>query len=208
MTNGNEQCDGDTDSCYTSGNYLGSKVCQPNCLWGVCSSPYYCGDGIVQKPPEFCDSNSVICTTPTGYAGTQACSIDCSVYGSCSSNEYCGDGATNGNEQCDGGTRSCTVGGQSGTQRCQSDCTWTICTTCPVCPEPSTWGSCSAGQKARTNWRCDSATSYQCVEYTETESCECNVGETKCEGNDLYTCNADLIWDVDPCASGEICVER
>ena len=100
-----EVCDSNPNpnDCTTGEGYDGTEPCLSDCSgYGSCVSEEYCGDGILQDPPEQCDSDK-ICTTGEGYSGTEFCLSDCSGYGSCVSEEYCGDGLVNGNEQCDDG---------------------------------------------------------------------------------------------------------
>jgi len=97
-TNGNhfnEYCDDGADGDDTN-------VCYDDCTFT------YCGDSIVQDPNgedvnEVCDSDTVVCTTNEGYAGTKECYESCLGYDECYTEESCGDGVQNGLEQCDDG---------------------------------------------------------------------------------------------------------
>jgi fibro-slime domain-containing protein len=83
MVEGNEQCDDGTNN----GAYGG---CEPGCM----ARAPYCGDGIVQSPPEDCDDGSNLVT----YGGTQkVCGPGCKWA------PYCGDGIISNGEECDGG---------------------------------------------------------------------------------------------------------
>lgn len=42
---------------------------------------------------------------------------------------------------------------------------------CPSCPQPTEWSECINGQKTRTNYKCSLETGYECVSYTETDTC-------------------------------------
>lgn len=46
---------------------------------------------------------------------------------------------------------------------------------CPTCPGPSAWSLCQDGQQTRTNYNCNSTTSYQCQQYTEPQGCTIDV---------------------------------
>ncbi len=102
---GGEQCD--NGAANNKGAYGG---CNANCTLAP-----YCGDDIVEKPPEQCD-NGVNAVT---YGGTtKQCGPGC-VFA-----PYCGDGTTSNGEQCDQGasngsgygycTSSCTLGARCG----------------------------------------------------------------------------------------------
>jgi fibro-slime domain-containing protein len=83
MVVGDEVCDDGTND----GSYGG---CLPGCM----GRGPYCGDGIVQDPPEQCDDGSNLVT----YGGTtKQCGPGCKWA------PYCGDGIISNGEQCDGG---------------------------------------------------------------------------------------------------------
>ena len=42
---------------------------------------------------------------------------------------------------------------------------------CPVCPEPGNWTDCVGGEQNRTNYYCNSTSSYDCQNYTQVNSC-------------------------------------
>ena len=45
--NGNEACDGNSQSCTTTSGYPGTQICNGQCSgFGSCTSTQYCGDGI------------------------------------------------------------------------------------------------------------------------------------------------------------------
>ena len=80
---GDEVCDDGTNN----GSYGG---CSPDCK----SRGPYCGDGIVQNPPEDCDDGTNLVT----YGGKQKlCGPGCKWA------PYCGDGVISNGEECDGG---------------------------------------------------------------------------------------------------------
>ena len=84
MVVGSEVCDDGTND----GSYGG---CEPGCM----ARGPYCGDGIVQNPPEECDDGSNLAT----YGGTtKQCGPGCKWA------PYCGDGIVSNGEQCDGGS--------------------------------------------------------------------------------------------------------
>jgi len=45
------------------------------------------------------------------------------------------------------------------------------CYSCPVCPSPGSWSSCSNGVQTRTDYMCGVATNYQCSSFTVTQAC-------------------------------------
>ncbi len=42
---------------------------------------------------------------------------------------------------------------------------------CPICPQPSSWSSCSNGQQSRTTYYCNETSNYTCQATIETRSC-------------------------------------
>ncbi|MGA2448664.1 MAG: DUF4215 domain-containing protein [Polyangiaceae bacterium] len=74
----------------------------------TCTLAGYCGDGIVQNPPEQCDLGAA--NNTGGYGGCNA---------NCTRGPYCGDGSVEPPEQCDYGTANNT-GGYGG---CTANCT-------------------------------------------------------------------------------------
>ncbi len=87
-----KQCDNGT-----ANNTGGYGKCNPNCTLGP-----YCGDAIVQNPPEQCDDGK-----NTGAYGT--CNPNCTLA------PYCGDGIVqNPPEQCDNGANNVPVAGAYG----------------------------------------------------------------------------------------------
>ncbi|MDP9035148.1 MAG: DUF4215 domain-containing protein [Myxococcota bacterium] len=87
-----KQCDNGT-----ANNTGGYGKCNPNCTLGP-----YCGDAIVQNPPEQCDDGK-----NTGAYGT--CNPNCTFA------PYCGDGVVqNPPEQCDNGANNVAVAGAYG----------------------------------------------------------------------------------------------
>ena len=88
-----------------------------------------CGNDVIEKTgdtPEECDPPGSIqdCTmSVSGYGGWKSCLNTC-MWGSCASSESCGDNLITGQEMCDppGSSIACTVGGNSGTQKCEPGC--------------------------------------------------------------------------------------
>lgn len=73
--------------CYDGDGYLGERACIANCLMS-CVSPYYCGDGSVQNPPEVCDGSmsDQLCSIQDGdWTRTRTCTSSCTSisYGTC-----------------------------------------------------------------------------------------------------------------------------
>ena len=99
MVTGGEECDcGDGTvpvpaSCSGPNDDDAYGGCTTACQWGP-----YCGDGIVQSPPESCDLGS----QDTASHGTQGCTPGCQAPA------YCGDGIvqTNEGEECDLGANN------------------------------------------------------------------------------------------------------
>ena len=83
--------------------------CTTSCTWGP-----YCGDGILQSPPEECDLGS---KNGDVTLGAQGCTYDCKKM------PYCGDNIvqTDRGEQCDLGSQN----GQQG-QACDAKCQYVI----------------------------------------------------------------------------------
>ena len=88
----NEQCD---DGIINNGQY---GYCKSDCS----GMGDYCGDYVVNDPPEICEQNEdPISCTVNGYAGNKTCNSDCLAYSNCIAIEWCGDGTVNTPEQCD-----------------------------------------------------------------------------------------------------------
>ena len=144
-----EQC---TDTCSSLGKECNSwNICGVSTNCGTCSSgnscdstgqcvitPTSCGDGNLDIG-EGCDNGTgntnTPCTPP--YGGTcNYCSLSCesiTIAGA-----HCGDTITNGNEVCDGNSRSCTINGYSGTQSCNTGCSeWNTCVPTQYCGDGS-----------------------------------------------------------------------
>jgi fibro-slime domain-containing protein len=99
MIEGNEACDDGTNN----GAYGG---CDPGCTM---LAPF-CGDGVVQDPPEECDDGSNLVT----YGGaSKVCGPGCKWA------PYCGDGIVSNGEQCDLGTANNTGAYNGCTAACQ-----------------------------------------------------------------------------------------
>ncbi|MBX4196047.1 hypothetical protein KW805_00460 [Candidatus Pacearchaeota archaeon] len=90
---GNEVCDGGSQSCTTTGGYSGTQTCKSDCTgYNSCTTTQRCGDGVVNGP-EVCDySGTISCTgidqgTGLSFTGTKAClsctsETDCNPPGS------------------------------------------------------------------------------------------------------------------------------
>lgn len=122
---GNEVCDDGTNN----GSYGG---CDPGCMM---RGPY-CGDDIVQNPPEQCDDGTNLVT----YGGTMK---ECGP--GCKWAPYCGDGVKNGPEQCDQGSSNQPLATAYGTNVCT-----TACTVAPSCGD--------AVVQAQDGEQCDNGT--------------------------------------------------
>ncbi len=90
-------------------------------------------DGAIDEDFDCVQGGSGSCTTGCGTTGTRACSASCS-WGACTASEACNgcdddvDGATDEDFTCTlGATRSCSVDGCPGTQRCEAGCAWGSC---------------------------------------------------------------------------------
>jgi fibro-slime domain-containing protein len=100
---GSEVC----DDGVNNGAYGG---CDPGCMM---RGPY-CGDDIVENPPEQCDDGTNLVT----YGGTkQECGPGCKWA------PYCGDDIKNGPEQCDQGTSNQPLSTAYGPGVCTAACT-------------------------------------------------------------------------------------
>lgn len=83
---GLEQCDGsnlDGEDCQSLGYHGGILTCASNCtrILANCEAAGWCGDGLVQTPPEQCDGVNLDWTTCRDrffFSGTLACSGTCS----------------------------------------------------------------------------------------------------------------------------------
>jgi hypothetical protein len=115
---GGEECDcGDTTvavpaGCTGHNNDTAYNGCTTMCTYGP-----YCGDGIVQNPPEQCDLGSA--KNNAGYGMKGGCTPSCQLA------SYCGDGVvdTTDGEQCDLGANN----GKQGSS-CDANCRIVIMT--------------------------------------------------------------------------------
>jgi cysteine-rich repeat protein len=97
MVEGNEVC----DDGMNTGMYGG---CEPGCM----ARAPYCGDAIVENPPEACDDGNNVAT----YGGNmQLCGPGCQLA------PYCGDGVVSNGEQCDDGSSNGVTG-----DKCNVNC--------------------------------------------------------------------------------------
>jgi len=107
IKNGPESCDdgelnGHAEHC--------NLTCDGNIPDGGGGGGPICGNQIIESP-EICElGGSKICTTASGYSGTQTCQNDCAGFNSCVTAETCGDGIKNGSETCDDGILNNTAG--------------------------------------------------------------------------------------------------
>lgn len=123
----NETCEvGDSEFCINSLGYEGLKFCDENlCVFGNCQSQFFCGDGLLQEPPEECDDGCIggkddgECDVFPLENG-DGCEADCTIIPIV---PVCGDGVQEGDEECDDGE------GNSDTEpdACRTDCTLPIC---------------------------------------------------------------------------------
>ena len=76
-----ELCDGNSQSCQTSGGYNGAQSCNKDCnSWNSCTSNEHCGDGI-RNGNEECDGDDLggeTCQSQGYSGGTLDCSLSCS----------------------------------------------------------------------------------------------------------------------------------
>jgi len=181
-----------TQSCITSCGTTGTKTCNLVCMWGPCQPPTeVCNgwdddcDGLVDEGFPCQSGSTQSCTTSCGSTGTKTCNSSC-LWGSCiPPAESC----NNRDDDCDGlidedfscrigSTRSCTTFcGTSGTQTCNSSCTW---------------GSCQPPLEI-CNGRDDDCDGLVDEGFTcqsgSTQSCT-----TSCGSTGTKTCNSSCLW--------------
>ncbi len=131
-----EVCDGlnlNGLSCVTRGYYAGDLACREHCMgFDESQCQGRCGDATVQSAAgEVCDGAELVgqtCADQGFYAGTLACSANCTSFNVIGCSGYCGDGTvqnTHG-EVCDGlnhGGQTClTQGYYGGTLTCNPNC--------------------------------------------------------------------------------------
>ncbi len=113
----NGECQGTTHLSCSS--YSTQSTCQSHkCTWNPLP---ICGNGVLESG-ETCDKGSQICTTSSGYSGTQTCSVSC-IWNSCTSTESCGDNICNGLETTSNCLSDCNSNSSSGTQSSSSTTT-------------------------------------------------------------------------------------
>jgi fibro-slime domain-containing protein len=125
IVEGTEQCDPGTSQSDAGAADAGASDGGAPTVYGGCNSDCtrgpYCGDGIVQSPPEQCDDGVNL----TPYGGlSKVCGPGCRFA------PYCGDGVVSNGEQCDEGalngsgyghcTSSCHLGPRCGDGQLQS----------------------------------------------------------------------------------------
>ena len=197
IVEGNEQCDpgpaGDagaadasapdatTSDGGASGVYGG---CNPDCTRGP-----YCGDGIVQNPPEQCDDgvNLVV------YGGT---SKQCGP--GCRWAPYCGDGVVSNGEQCDNGANNVPA---SSNPYGSGLCT-TACTLAPYCGdgvvEAANGEECDDGpNNGSSGSKCDAMCKLKCGDGIPEPGKACDLGAANNVGG-YGGCNPD-------CTPGPYC---
>jgi fibro-slime domain-containing protein len=108
-----EQCDNGTKNVDPATMPYGPGMCTTACRFAP-----YCGDGILQNPPEQCDYGTA------GNAGSYGgCNLDCTL------GPYCGDGVVqNPPEQCDNGMNNVVPAAAYGSGMCT-----TACVAAPYC---------------------------------------------------------------------------
>jgi hypothetical protein len=258
-----DDCDGDVDegfpcrkssvtSCTTSCGSTGTGTCAENCIVPqpeACSPTSEICNGEDDDCDDSCDEefsccagDTQPCTTSCGSTGTVTCTASCSLSSCQAPVEAC-----NGrDDDCDtlideelyctpGETQACTASGScTGTQTCQSDCTWTACanpawtctspglseactTTCAstgtrVCGSDCTWSTCVPPAEACNGLDDDCAggadNGFNCVAGS-TRACtvECGDGVETC-GIDCTAWSecSDPAWTcTDPGARDETC---
>jgi hypothetical protein len=146
---------GDTQNCDLGGGLQGIQTCNINtCQWNTCTPLGTCGDGIRNQLTEQCDypptQNNPECTQQnencTGPQNTQLitrpdlvgnCDGSCQCYNDSWSPARCEAGEC-GAICSDDQTQECTIGGQDGTETCDSTtCNWGVCEPNPVECKPS-----------------------------------------------------------------------
>jgi len=108
-------------NCPGPNNDTTYNGCTTKCTWGP-----YCGDGIVQNPPEQCDNGYANNNVNYSPLCGQGCTALCTLPG------CCGDGKVDAGygEECDLGTENGTPGSP-----CSSDCKIQICLDSPCTPQ-------------------------------------------------------------------------
>ena len=193
IVNGIEDCD--------DGNLIETDFCNMDCELTSC------GDGIVQNPNgfrinEICEANiASLCITKEGYIGTYTCNLDCQGFSECFSYEYCGDGITNGDEDCDGYSRECTLSdGNRGIQSCSSQCVWAPCET-----DDGQVETCNNNGIIEPGEFCDGDLR-ECVTFDGRAGVEtCNLdcqGFSQCVAQDL--CNNNQLDPGEMCEVGDV----
>jgi hypothetical protein len=179
-----------------------STVCggtQANCpeFQVVASNPVstaVCGNGRIEGT-EYCDGDSTMCSTTSGYVGQAACNSDCKDYNwnACSSSLMCGDNIKNGPEACDGADlsgKSCTdYGFTGGTLKCKSGC------------GSVDVSSCTGGSS--TKYACSGTSCVQSATGTFTSS-TCNNQCTASCTNSQKKCRDGTCRDICPESSGTV----
>jgi cysteine-rich repeat protein len=112
MVDPGEECDNGANNVDPASMPYGPGICTTACRLAP-----YCGDGILQSPPEQCDYGTA---GNTGSYG--GCNADCTL------GPYCGDGVVQSPEQCDNGAANVVPAAAYGMGICT-----TACTPAPYC---------------------------------------------------------------------------
>ncbi|MFH1811940.1 MAG: hypothetical protein ABIJ09_24590 [Pseudomonadota bacterium] len=218
-----EVCDGsdlDAQSCLGLGFGAGLLRCQSNCGdfdRSGCGAPAGCGDG-TRDGVELCDGGDLGTASceALGYgAGSLSCLANCAGFDTraCGPPPGCGDNDRAGVEVCDGqdfgGLRCSTLGLESGTLSCASDCLSIDTSGCgtgcsPVCgnrvcgPDPAcgeSCGTCSTGSCDLTG-QCVTNCTPDCSGRQCGADPVCNISCGDCTGTDRCTVDGECV----PCS--------
>jgi cysteine-rich repeat protein len=184
-------CAADCSVCG-DGDPTGDEVCDDgstyNGQYGYCNATcsavgFYCGDTIVNDPPELCeqDQGPLACVLTNNYNGEKTCNSDCLSFSPCIATEWCGDGDNDVPEQCDNDIGEPPVGGDG----CSSSCT------------------------VETGWNCDQSEPSNCTEICGDNNI---VGEEECDDNNLNngdgcssSCTIEAGWNCSSVTCNAIC---
>ena len=201
---GDEKCIGDEVwECSSSGTWGFSNDCDYGCSGGNCQQQQ-CSDHAERK----CSGDSVYWYDSCGdrQEEYERCESDEECSGS-SCVRVCDDGFI-GEKLCSGSqvvqqyqTSDCSTDIRT-IEQCDYNCENSVCTVpqCDTCSAPTSWSQCDGDSMFRTNYKCDTTTNYECVQFTEDESCECGTSE-QCNYDE--TCEDSVCVDVQ-CEEGEI----
>ena len=205
---GDKKCQGtEVWRCSNTGTWEYSDKCNYGCSSGSCDNQQ-CSSHDSKK----CSSGDVYWHDSCG--GKEEKAIDCGSDETCENAQCiktCNEGNV-GEKTCEGNKimqnyqySDCSKVSQQ-IDYCTFGCEYGVCSdaSCPNRPtdlNPGDWSICNLNKQTRANFKCDSSTNFEWLQYTEQGSCECS-SDSQCDQTEF--CTEDNICNEVICLEGEI----